>query len=1029
MERTTQQSKSKSKTKKKSDLTQFLTIENKTESGKRDLSTFLTSGTTHQKATIDLSQFIKSPSDAKTPSGVGTVTPDLSVFVKKTKLQTGSTGVANLEKFIIAQKSTATTKKDLSKFMRGKKVITEPTISGEGMTSTEVGNTILETIADAVINKPKGKNTYMHVIDQLRNKTKIESKTTLTKYLVNYLISNRRLIIQTTIYIACVAVSGSIIVALITGSGLSFGSLLLLISKLGMSTISGGFLADLLKSTAFSYAKEYSISKLVDISKRNPKMKKLLEAQIKPEILVRTLNNIGINIRETNISAETILRNSISKGVDLIYQGDLTNFAISYIQGKVAQKISTLSNDSPILHPVDFCKRNFEILGRMKEKVVKKLLTKEYKNIDELVHEIDEDIQEEIEELDEPESILIDDTPATSTSTQKGKERMTEEEERELQQESILEEKVIKLTKEELKTAEVEPSVEEVEKIKERIKKREKGKGKEKVKIYKVEEKERVESSGGSGSSESLTNTAVNMMKSNKIMATATVIGVTLAGIGLARGKDDIIPLLKETSRTILGNIEIPESALKNINWLKESELAKYSMYTLISKSVGVEKFIGSILKLAVPSQMIELLKLTDDIKKTKSESVKTRLITKFFDVLLGEMYTKKKLMEMKNNRHKLRQIAKSKRLKVDKNTTADQLISAILSQQQTIMNQYLAAFTRAIGNTVVTAASTYATRAVFENSPAIFDKIKEFMAQDVPSDDTIRDLGDAIKTRPTASEEDPIIKAEEPLVEESQKERRERLRKEAHDYLEKLRKERPPPQIKVPESEQPTVSGSGRKTAQERAQEIIDAEKERLRLKDIQDKMAQGVMTATPTGEFIPAPDNENLLDPKIRDVLKDIYFTPLSDLLIRETAKSSMSWIPGVGWIQGAINNINLGLGTAETLKDIYKISNVVLEATQGSSSIDIGPESIKFLDESLGVRIPNLSNIVENMVRQEPISALHAVERAMREIFGKKLSKEEAALVIARELFGRINYDSDVMSDIGMSILSGLSSLGLQ
>lgn len=964
---------------------------------------------------INLEDYVKRPSHPSSfgrvsQRGVGgerkTGTINLEDYVKRESKTKSST--IDLEDFVKRGTISDKTEVKLNRLLISKQEITIPL--SEGITTKDPQKTVADVTLDAIVDstlkqktRSKTKTDFSHVISQIRSQTKTKETSTLVSYLAEFLRSNSKLITFTVLASTGVILAGAFALPLITGASFSLFTLLQTLSSLGLKTmplwalplVKGG--AQIAKSTGLTYAKNYSIEKVLSMAKKSEKINNLLKMEIKPKAMVRALNNVGIDLREKDFSVENIMRQSISNGIDMSVYGPFV-FLQTFVQAKM---FDVVGNPLQLIkNPGEYCKDRLEAYNRTKKFMLEKLFTKNYNNINDLVDEVEKEVEVEYQKI----------------KKDKGKEKVT------IEDEEIIED---------------EDGIENEDVIEEVIKTSRKEKGKERIIIE--EEEITHEDVGTSGSTHvpetqsesskgpSLTETAKNMIKDNKILATATIIGITLIGTGLSRGKDDIIPLITDLSKDILGDIsiDIPKTLSRNLDWLKESETAKYSMYTLLSNAIGMNKLVGLFMDKLTPVQIAELFKITEDLSKTKNPSVKTRLITKFFDVLLGEIYTKKKLETMST--YQLGIVAKKKGIKVSDGTPKNLIISAILSRQQQILNQYLGVVTNVIGNAVKTGISVAVTKKVTETvTPLAYDvvssSINKFLATEptvVPSAETISGVQDSLKIVEEEIKKMPIEVQEEP-----ENLRRERLRQEAKEYIKKVRDER----VVIEKEPDPELikSMERRKTAHQRADEIRARKEAELTIK-LQDELKRtGLMVPTESGGFMPAPSDEHLMDPKIREVLKDIHFTPLSDLLIRETAKSSISMIPGVGWVQGAINNINMGLSATETFKDLYKISNVLLEVTEGTSSIDIGKENIQMLDEALKFRLPNLSDAIENLVRQEPVSALHAVQRVMREVIGRGLTKEETAIEIAREFFGKIDYTDATAAEVGNKILNSLTGL---
>lgn len=189
--------------------------------------------------------------------------------------------------------------------------------------------------------------------------------------------------------------------------------------------------------------------------------------------------------------------------------------------------------------------------------------------------------------------------------------------------------------------------------------------------------------------------------------------------------------------------------------------------------------------------------------------------------------------------------------------------------------------------------------------------------------------------------------------------------------------------------------------------------------------KRKKDVIIVRPSGDghILPAPDV--ILPPAMEKAIGDAEFTPFIQWGTKEVIKSTTSWIPGVGWVQAAIDKTNMALTVGKTAATVGKIVNVLVELDKGKKEIDVSKwETVEGLFDS---QLPSLASLADDYIKTDTIKAKDMIRRKLTDKIIEGWSNRELAIEIAREAIGGRIEDLDLdMAEMFGKVLWG-SGLG--
>lgn len=422
-------------------------------------------------------------------------------------------------------------------------------------------------------------------------------------------------------------------------------------------------------------------------------------------------------------------------------------------------------------------------------------------------------------------------------------------------------------------------------------------------------------------------------------------------------------------------------------DFLQENIIARQALFQVINKA-GFQSLVDKFVDILTPSQLANIKKLHSSANAIKGDKKgQTTFINQIFSELVGDrIYTEGMLKEM--SIEQIKEIAKLQNIKLSGDKKS--LIDTIVNNQNLRLNNFSSIVIKGLSATIKTVVATAVLGGTFsyahanlgkaalekeiEKAPPITEEqlraVKEF---ETKMEETQRSLAHAkIGIRKEAVEA-----REKVQFEEGMKLTQEKLAAEKRARFEELVKARPVKPVEISRAEHVKVAGAIKLAKRQLA--------DSFRLEEITKNL--NIIVTDAAGIAHPIPIDTLLLDQRISKVLEDIEFTPLAQYLSQQAIKSSVSWLPGVGWVNEALMTTNWSLDLAEKIKDVYKVANVVLKVVKGESAIDIGESSIKTLDGLLKLRLPTLGDTIDRYVRMDRVNLNQVVLAALRDkiVFG--------------------------------------------
>ena len=481
------------------------------------------------------------------------------------------------------------------------------------------------------------------------------------------------------------------------------------------------------------------------------------------------------------------------------------------------------------------------------------------------------------------------------------------------------------------------------------------------------------------GTQKTISSSTKEMLMENKAMIMGTTAAISLVTIALTNDSSAITELLSTqiSSITETATNVVPDLTQKGFDFIKENTLARQALFSLLANKIGLNKIIDLLGDRLTPDQITKWKKF-DPKKSTPGPGS----VTEFFGMLMGEkIYTQKELNVM--DLIKLKNVAKIKNIKFSSDVQKITLVKLIENDQKYRLQNITQIVSGTIGSTIRATLATATLETIYQTSPNL-DEIKKLLLEVQPISGPFQEELDLTKTTIDSEQEwkKKMDETQKLLVEEKA-----RLRA-------RLKEERP--KVEKPIREDPKITATRRDAAR------------RLRAAAMAEDIARkiNIVITDEKGVAHPIPIDDLLLDPRLQKAMEGIEFTPLMQYLTLQAAKSTTSWIPGIGWVGSSINTANWVLDITEKIKDVYKVTNVALEIVSeaGQSVIDIGEKGIETLDWLLKKRIPSLGQAVEDLVQ---------------------LEKENLKKITLEALRDKIIYgwnDNQVAYEIGKKILLG-------
>ena len=192
--------------------------------------------------------------------------------------------------------------------------------------------------------------------------------------------------------------------------------------------------------------------------------------------------------------------------------------------------------------------------------------------------------------------------------------------------------------------------------------------------------------------------------------------------------------------------------------------------------------------------------------------------------------------------------------------------------------------------------------------------------------------------------------------------------------------------------------------------------------------KKADVVIVQPDTGVSHPLPPEDVIVPKPLQDAL-DWKFTPLAQKLAVEGAKHTASWIPGIGWAQGVVDKVNLGLDIAEQTQKIGKVVEVLVRLDRGENPAEIVPTAA-MLDGVFSKRLPSLNDTIENMMGNvvQKLSAKEVVIRVLKDKILNGWDNNKVAYEIGKKFLVGEGIGADTVEQVGLGIWGKISNIDL-
>ena len=479
----------------------------------------------------------------------------------------------------------------------------------------------------------------------------------------------------------------------------------------------------------------------------------------------------------------------------------------------------------------------------------------------------------------------------------------------------------------------------------------------------------------------------IRTLSENRNLAFAGVVGGSMVALAISGGSPlALVEIMKQQasihgeaaverlsqSSLITGLIDSAtsgsESASKTFLGKQSLKIAQKSAVKFLLDKVGATKLIRAISSSITRGQIEELNSISAAINREKDQSVLTGLYDRFIGALTGGYVSADSLSKM--NLKELKQVYKN--LKPDDKrtfTTSRELKKIIMVEQRDRLNKINKVVRDTVGATLKTVAVSVVHKNMKETATNLIEKI-DVQKGLIKRDESMRDAE---------------IRAKDERLERRIRAKDESARaadKIAFDKIKKL-------ELKRLEHIEVTKRLEIRKLTRQLKESAIQETLYRR----------EGLVIVDQDGISHPIPPDEILIPEPLKKAL-DWEYTPLGQAAIKEAAKSTLSYTPA-GWIQGVLHNINIGLTTAETVKNIAKVTEVLVRLEQGEAPLGIETYA-GGLDEILSARVPEFGDIIDNIIKTDRVVAYDTVLRVMRDSLLEGWDKKRISYEIGKEIF---------------------------
>lgn len=491
------------------------------------------------------------------------------------------------------------------------------------------------------------------------------------------------------------------------------------------------------------------------------------------------------------------------------------------------------------------------------------------------------------------------------------------------------------------------------------------------------------------------------MVDDNKAIIAGSTVALVLGGLAFTTDPSVLADTFLEMGKT-LGMKVGPEllniAKASGLNYAWENAAARSTLFSILANQVGIQKAVDSLVDFLTPDQLVKLKSLSTTLAKERTRSdrlARSSKLGEFFSLLIGEqIYSRAALERFEVSR--LKEIARVKNIKFPGDVAKASLVEAIEKDQRyrtdNISKLVAQSIFTAIKQTTTLTAMEYAYQNLHFQGLTTVEEIDK----ELKYNEEMKAKQEALMKEKTQAREARRAKMA-PVYEER--------RVEAEKAVEISRK------LKAAQAEVNVEKLASRLAERQLA--------DSARLQDLAKKM--NIVISDTEGKAFPIPVDELLVDPRLAKVLGEVEFTPLAKYLTMEAAKSSINWVPGLGYVNQAINTANWVLDVGEKVKDVYKVVNVAVEMVNGESKLDVGAKNIETLDWLLKKRLPNLGDAIGKYVGVEKVNMKVLLLETLRDKILYQWDSDKVALELGKKVLGKeaVEMASSTLLNVGRGV----------
>jgi len=543
-----------------------------------------------------------------------------------------------------------------------------------------------------------------------------------------------------------------------------------------------------------------------------------------------------------------------------------------------------------------------------------------------------------------------------------------------------------------------------------------------------------------------VTSTTASVIAENKTAAVAGTAALSLIALALTGNADKLVTVMSSAlsaAPEVAAKLSGMATILNNIpgaSMIAESKMAQtFVMRSLLDK-VGVNKLIDIFTEYLTPEQKKKAVSLSQRLREEKDAGKISQISSSLLLLFTtgGTKYysatdlSKLKIVELKA-------IFKSHFPKSRLPRTKKDLIRNILKAQDTKVGNLSSLMGGILNETLKSAAASMAVAGIKTGVTSIQEmknKIAEAEAQLAEPEVIEPEVVEPEVTEPEVIEPKPV-KPE--LVMKGAKGEiltPEDLAKQAQELKERTRKAlREAARAKVAEMKQAKVELS--KLKAERHKAAIERAKIRMATKEakvaaLNDQQLRDMETVIvkEDGTAVPIASEEVLIPEQIRDVLEKMgEFTPLMQMATKEAMKATTNWIPGIGWINSGLQTAKVGLKTADLVKNIGMVGELLTSIDEDGNISEESLENIAMLERmgkvtGLGQYIPTLGDAIDNIVKEDKTKWISVYKRAVIDATLEGWDTKRTMFEVGKQVLGNPkDLNIDVVETVGQEMWNKL------